>query len=43
MNVRPRKAMAMGMKDGGMPKKKSVVKKKRGGNMAKKKQVAKGS
>ena len=42
--VSPRKAMAMGMKDGGSPKKKQVMKKrgggmmkKRGGGMAKKK------
>jgi hypothetical protein len=34
-NVSPRKAMAMGMMDGGPAKKKSVVK-KRGGGMAKK-------
>ena len=40
MNVSPRKAMAMGMMDGGMAKKKQVVKKKRGGS-PKKKQVMK--
>ena len=40
--VSPRKAMAMGMKDGGSPKKKQVMKKRGGGMMKKRTMMKKG-